>query len=466
MHKRRVDQLVCSAAIWLVAARALAHAPDVQRALPQPSEYLVLGIEHILSGIDHLLFLAALLLGTRTVHAALPIVFRESHPEPLEDRPTLPEAPRARARARRSWPKVRLSPQLRDVLYTVSAFTIAHSITLALAVLGVVHPNAVAVEVMIALSIAYVAFENLIGRGGNARFGVTLGFGLVHGLGFASALAEIGISQTRLLPSLLMFNLGVETGQLGVIAVLYPAVRFLQRGGARRRVALRGLSAALVAVGLIWAGERVVLGEAVQPPAAEALASPALARAPQAGAVLPHSVYPTRGATLAPGVEKLCTALAELPRVRRAECSGRKPGVTLASECERMLDAALRDGAIAFSSATAEQCIADQTQRYATCEFTKATTLAPLPSCSALLAGRRSAGATCRSSLECGQGLHCSGASPLQTGVCALPAVDGARCGLATDALAAYVPSRDGDHPECAGNCVQDRCQSATASAP
>jgi hypothetical protein len=268
-----------------------------------------------------------------------------------------------------------------------------------------------------------------------------------------------------MLPSLLLFNLGVEAGQLGVIAVLYPALIFLQRGGARRRVVRRGLSAALVALGLLWASARVLEGEAVQPTAAQAsgdaLASPALARAPEPTAALPHSVYPQQAGTLAPGVEKLCAALSELPRVRRAECTGHKPGVTLASECTRMLDAAVRDGAIAFSSAAAEQCIADQTARYATCEFTRATTLPPLASCSALLLGQRAAGAMCRSSLECGSGLHCKGASPLQTGICAAPAADGARCGLATDALAAYVPHRATEHAECEGACVRNSCEAA-----
>ena len=75
-----------------------------------------------------------------------------------------------------------------------------------------------------------------------------------------------------------------------------------------------------------------------------------------------------------------------------------------------------------------------------------------------MLVGERDAGATCRSSLECATGLHCNGASPTEAGTCMAPGRDGARCGLAADALSAYLPSRAEDHPECEGQCLRNRC--------
>lgn len=297
-----------------------------------------------------------------------------------------------------------------------------------------------------------------------ARFAVTLGFGLVHGLGFASALREVGVSQERMLPSLLLFNLGVEAGQLGLLAIILPAVRWLQRGGAPRAAALRGLSATLVAVGLLWAGERMF--EPAQPgippgaPAAEASlpTSRALARAAEPGKITPRSVYPSTTGALAPEVERVCGALSALPRERRAACAGHKPGIALTSECERMLNAAVQDGAVTLTQAAAERCVVDQQARYADCAFTAAAALPPLTSCSTMLIGQRALAQSCRSSLECASGLHCKGASPVEAGVCTAPNAVGALCGLATDALGAYVPSRDTDHPECAGSCTHNRC--------
>ena len=413
-------RLVSLAVVLLGAGPAFAHAPDVQRAFPAPAQYFPLGIEHILTGFDHLLFLAALLLG---------------------------------------------GGRVRDVLYVVTTFTLAHSVTLALGVLGLVHPNTLAVEVLIALSIAYVAFENLLGRGrGKTRFAITLGFGLIHGLGFASSLEEVGVSAERVVPSLLYFNIGVESGQLLVLAGLLPAVRWLQRGGARRVATARGMSIALVAVGLTWAGERVLQGEVPVSPAAEAteppraLGSVALARAAQPGQGVPRSVYPRARAAATPEVARLCHAFAALPRERRAQCSGKQPGALLTSECTRMLDSAVHDRAVAIEPAAAEQCIAEQHARYARCDALAQRTLAPPESCRALVRGQRAKGATCRSSLECSTGLHCKGASPVETGVCAEPSGEGARCGLSSDALGAYVPHRDADHPECAGACVRNLC--------
>jgi len=142
--------------------------------------YLVLGFEHILLGIDHLLFVLALLL---LVKGSKPLVG------------------------------------------TITAFTLAHSITLALATLGVVHVPGPPVEAIIALSIVFVASEIVHDRQGRAGLSarspwiVAFTFGLLHGLGFAGALSEVGLPQNAIPLSLLFFNVGVEVGQLAFIAV-------------------------------------------------------------------------------------------------------------------------------------------------------------------------------------------------------------------------------------------------------
>jgi hypothetical protein len=221
---------------------------------------------------------------------------------------------------------------------------------------------------------------------------------------------------------------------------------------------------------VIWAGERILQGEPPEGSAAEASAAPVLgslahARAAQPAAVsgpgqgVPRSVYPrATGKPVSPAVARLCHVFSALPRERRAACAGKAAPLVLTSECTRMLGAAVTDGVVTFTDAAAEQCIAEQTARYASCDFMTAATLAPADSCRALLTGTLARDVTCRSSLECATGLYCKGASPVETGTCAPPAAAGALCGLAADPLAAYVPSRDSDHPECAGECVRSRC--------
>ena len=141
--------------------------------------YLVLGVEHILGGIDHLLFVLALLLLVK------------------------------------GWKRV---------MGTITAFTIAHSITLAAATLGIVHVPGPPVEAIIALSIVFVAAEIIRDKQGQSGLAakwpwlVAFTFGLLHGLGFASALSEIGLPQRAIPLSLLFFNVGVELGQLFFIA--------------------------------------------------------------------------------------------------------------------------------------------------------------------------------------------------------------------------------------------------------
>jgi hydrogenase/urease accessory protein HupE len=145
--------------------------------------YLALGVEHILSGIDHLMFVAALLF---------------------------------------------LVGFQRKLVWTITAFTLAHSLTLASAALGWLTLRSAPVEASIALSIVLVAGEALHDRDTLARrlpALVAFSFGLVHGLGFAGALAEIGLPQKHLATALLTFNLGVEIGQLMAVAVAWAAWR-------------------------------------------------------------------------------------------------------------------------------------------------------------------------------------------------------------------------------------------------
>lgn len=148
--------------------------------------YLALGVEHILSGIDHLLFVAALLF---------------------------------------------LVGFQRKLVWTITAFTLAHSLTLASAALGWLTLRSAPVEATIALSIVLVASEALQPRETLAKrlpALVAFLFGLVHGFGFAGALADIGLPQNHLATALLMFNVGVELGQLMAVAVVWAAWRVVR----------------------------------------------------------------------------------------------------------------------------------------------------------------------------------------------------------------------------------------------
>ncbi len=113
-----------------------------------------------------------------------------------------------------------LSTQLGPLLWQVSAFTLAHTVTLALGALGLVNVPGSIVEPLIAASIVYVAIENIFARGLNkGRTLIVFGFGLLHGLGFASVLGEFGLPEAQFIPALIGFNVGVELGQLTVIAM-------------------------------------------------------------------------------------------------------------------------------------------------------------------------------------------------------------------------------------------------------
>lgn len=151
-----------------------------------------------------------------------------------------------------------LASGTRSLLLQISAFTLAHSATLALAALGVVAVPSSVVEPLIAVSIAYIAFENLMTTSiSRWRLAIVFAFGLLHGLGFAGALADLGISGSDLPMTLVGFNVGVELGQLAVVLAAAVVVRMLPVASAnRRRYLTNPASAAIAAMGLFWAVER------------------------------------------------------------------------------------------------------------------------------------------------------------------------------------------------------------------
>ncbi len=152
-----------------------------------------------------------------------------------------------------------LSARWRPLLYQVTAFTVAHSVTLALSTQGILTLPGRFVETLIALSISWVAIENLATSTLKPwRVAVVFGFGLLHGLGFASVLGELGLPEGRFLAAVLAFNVGVELGQLSVVAAAYAvAGRFQNLEGYRRWVVLPG-SIAIAATGMWWAMERAL----------------------------------------------------------------------------------------------------------------------------------------------------------------------------------------------------------------
>jgi hypothetical protein len=137
-------------------------------------------------------------------------------------------------------------------LKTVTGFTAGHSVTLALATLGIVHLPQRLVESAIALSIAFVAAEAIFIRKGRARWRIALFFGLVHGLGFASALAELHLDRSSILKALVGFNVGVELGQAVIVAIALPTLYLLQRPAASRRFAVPTLAFFIFSAGSYW----------------------------------------------------------------------------------------------------------------------------------------------------------------------------------------------------------------------
>ena len=147
---------------------------------------------------------------------------------------------------------------MRPLVWQISAFTLAHTVTLALGAMGWVNVPGSIVEPLIAASIVYVAVENIFAKGLNPwRPFVIFGFGLLHGLGFASVLGEFGLPDGQFIPALIAFNIGVELGQLTVIALAFLAVGWFARKSWYRAGIAIPASCIIAAVGAYWCVERV-----------------------------------------------------------------------------------------------------------------------------------------------------------------------------------------------------------------
>ncbi len=234
-HEVAIDGLVVTLTDVLLRFEPLEGGVQTARLRPNKASYLVpaepsltevartyltLGVEHILGGIDHLLFVLALLM---------------------------------------------LVSGKRRVIATVTAFTVAHSITLALATLGFVHVPPAPVEAVIALSILFLATEIVHGRRGRpglterAPWVVAFTFGLLHGFGFAGALSEVGLPDSAIPVALLLFNVGVEVGQLlFVFAVLILALVWKKLPLATPRWAWAVPTYAIGTLAAFWTVERIL----------------------------------------------------------------------------------------------------------------------------------------------------------------------------------------------------------------
>ncbi len=190
----------------VVEFASLANRTDVAK------QFLGLGVEHIWTGYDHLLFLFGLLL---------------------------------------------TAPTLRTMLLIVTGFTIAHSITLTLAALEIVHLPPGVVEPAIALSILWVGIENLWKPPARRRVLLTFLLGLIHGFGFAGLLIELGLPRTSLVLALFSFNGGVELGQAAIVAGVLPLFLWLRRFGWWEAKAIPALSVGVASAGAFWFIQRV-----------------------------------------------------------------------------------------------------------------------------------------------------------------------------------------------------------------
>ena len=208
-------------------------SPGADRALPPDAEvqrflgFVKEGIHHIAIGWDHILFLVTLMLVA---------VWRRD--------------------GRRWVPRVSAGSAWREALRLVTAFTVSHSITLGLAASGVMSPPTQWVESLIAASVLLAALDNLWPIFGGPRWAVVAAFGLVHGFGFAGPLQDLGLARGDLAVPLLGFNLGVELGQMALVALLLPAACAVRRMPFYRVTVVGGSSAAIAMLSGLWLVER------------------------------------------------------------------------------------------------------------------------------------------------------------------------------------------------------------------
>lgn len=207
-------------------------AGETSRLL-QFGQYIVEGVWHIWIGFDHILFLLSLLLPAVLVYAT-------------------------HSFSKRHWtgaPSFRVA--FKEVLWVVTAFTVAHSITLTLAALQIIELPSRVVESCIAASVVLAAANNLWPVVEGRRWLVAFIFGLIHGFGFASVLSELGLPKDALVISLLGFNLGVELGQLAIVAAFLPIAYLIRNTAFYRKGVFVGGSILTMLVALVWLVERV-----------------------------------------------------------------------------------------------------------------------------------------------------------------------------------------------------------------
>ncbi|MEO8628640.1 MAG: HupE/UreJ family protein [Betaproteobacteria bacterium] len=209
------------------------EAPSQSIVLSEPNrlrqfaDYVSHGVWHIWIGFDHILFLLSLLL------------------------------PAVLVRSGTKWqPAVDFKSTFLDVVKVVTAFTLAHSITLTLAALGVVTLPSRLVESAIAASVVLAALNNIYPIVSERRWVLAFVFGLVHGFGFASVLADLGLPHGALLIALVAFNVGVELGQLAIVTVFLPLAWWLRASWAYRGLTLYAGSAAVMVLAFTWLLER------------------------------------------------------------------------------------------------------------------------------------------------------------------------------------------------------------------
>ena len=195
--------------------------------LQQFQRYVVEGVWHIWIGFDHILFLLSLLLPAVLIHTD------------------------------KGWRgAVRFGQAWREVLWVVTSFTLAHSITLSMAALGLISLPSRLVESAIALSVVLAAANNVWPMVAHRRWVVAFCFGLIHGFGFASVLADLGLPSDALVLSLLGFNVGVEVGQLAIVAAFLPVAYVLRHTAFYRKGVFVGGSLLTMLVAGVWLTER------------------------------------------------------------------------------------------------------------------------------------------------------------------------------------------------------------------
>jgi hypothetical protein len=215
------------------------ESPQVRIAQEQAAglaifgRYVAEGVWHIWIGIDHIVVLLSLLLLAPLAPTRKPVTQWRAVP--------------------------RAEPVIKDVVWVVTAFTVAHSITLGLSVMKWLEPPADFVEPAIAISVVLAALNNLMGWSALRRWPLAFVFGLVHGFGFASVLIDLGLPASALALSLVGFNIGVELGQLAIVLVFMPLAWLMRNTFFYRAVIVAGGSAAIVVLGTVWTAQRIGL---------------------------------------------------------------------------------------------------------------------------------------------------------------------------------------------------------------